>query len=220
MSAAIFDIRLAFPGYSSEMYIMSESGISYCLQQPATDMVVTSGFVLGFVVGPLIWAPCSEVFGRRTMFYTTFAMFTIFLAACCGAKSLEALIVLRFLAGTFGASCLTSTGCVSPLSIAMPSGLIKNSGIIADMFNAAQRGSAMGLFALAPFLGPAIGPVVSDKTSVTRCDTWGADTITRPVAFWPKPHHGNGSGPCSPSLPSSSPFPVPSSFPRLMSRFY
>jgi hypothetical protein len=30
------------------------------------------------------------------------------------------------------------------------------------MFNAAERGSAMSLFALAPFLGPAIGPIVSN----------------------------------------------------------
>jgi hypothetical protein len=32
-------------------------------------------------------------------------------------------------------------------------------GIIADMFSAAERGAAMGVFAAAPFLGPAIGPV-------------------------------------------------------------
>jgi MFS family permease len=46
------------------------------------------------------------------MFCTTFTAFTAFNAACCGATSLEALIVLRFFAGTFGASCLTSTGYV------------------------------------------------------------------------------------------------------------
>jgi MFS family permease len=105
MSAAIVDIRKDFPGYSSEMYIMSRS-----ITSVRADWPVTSGFVLGFVVGPLIWAPCSEVFGRRNMFCFTFLPFTIFNAACCGAKSLETLIVLRFFAGTFGASCLTSTG--------------------------------------------------------------------------------------------------------------
>jgi hypothetical protein len=46
--------------------------------------------------------------------------------------------------------------------------LMMDRGIIADMFNAADRGSAMGLFAMAPFLGPAIGPIVSPTPWSTR----------------------------------------------------
>jgi MFS family permease len=73
---------------------------------------VTSIFILGFVVGPLLWAPCSESFGRRIMFIATFIPFTVFNAACCGAHSLEVLLVFRFLSGTFGSSSLTSVGYV------------------------------------------------------------------------------------------------------------
>lgn len=71
---------------------------------------VTGIYVLGFVVGPLLWAPCSEVFGRRAMFVFTYIPFTAFNAGVCGAKTLNALLVMRFFAGTFGSSTMTNSG--------------------------------------------------------------------------------------------------------------
>jgi len=38
-------------------------------------------------------------------------------------------------------------------------------GTIADVFSAKQRGLAMTLFAAAPFMGPALGPVVGRYSS-------------------------------------------------------
>lgn len=70
----------------------------------------------------------------------------------------------------------------------------KRSGIIADMFNAAQRGSAMGLFALAPFLGPAIGPVVRIMVIVACVDLSRCmlTMLDRPVDSSRKRPRGNG----------------------------
>ncbi|KAM0748343.1 MFS general substrate transporter [Meredithblackwellia eburnea MCA 4105] len=99
-------------------------------------------FLVGFVLGPLIWAPASESFGRRPVFILTYSLFTVFNAACAGANSMTSLLVFRFLAGAFGSSPLTCAG-----------------GTLADMFNAKQRGLAMGVFAACPFLGPALGPI-------------------------------------------------------------
>ncbi|KAH6676857.1 major facilitator superfamily domain-containing protein [Plectosphaerella plurivora] len=100
-------------------------------------------FVLGFAIGPLFWAPLSELYGRQVLFIGTYALLTAFNAGCAGAKNAETLMVLRFFAGAFGSSPLTNAG-----------------GIIADMFPASQRGLAMAIFAAAPFLGPALGPVI------------------------------------------------------------
>lgn len=97
-------------------------------------------FVLGFAVGPLLWAPMSEQFGRQKLFFLTYLGMTAFGAAAAGAPTMPALVVLRFFAGAFGSSPLTNAG-----------------GVIADMFNATERGSATGIFAMAPFLGPALG---------------------------------------------------------------
>jgi multidrug resistance protein len=117
-----------------------------CSQDVATLGV--SLFVLGFAIGPLLWAPLSELYGRQILFFTTYAVLTAFNAGAAGAQSIASLIVMRFLAGTFGASPLTNAG-----------------GVIADIFPANQRGLGMSIFAAAPFLGPCIGPVVGGFVS-------------------------------------------------------
>ncbi|KAJ4328670.1 hypothetical protein N0V84_000861 [Fusarium piperis] len=100
-------------------------------------------FVLGFAIGPLLWAPLSEMFGRQVLFIGTYAALTAFNAGCAGAKNSWSLLILRFLAGSFGSSPLTNAG-----------------GAIADMFPASQRGLAMAIFAAAPSLGPVFGPII------------------------------------------------------------
>ncbi|KAI0538481.1 major facilitator superfamily transporter [Xylaria digitata] len=99
-------------------------------------------FVLGFAVGPVFWAPLGEMYGRQITFFVSYAALTALNAGTCAAKNIGTLAVLRFLAGAFGSSPLTNSG-----------------GVIADMFDAKDRGFAGALFAMAPFLGPAIGPI-------------------------------------------------------------
>ncbi|KAJ4982688.1 major facilitator superfamily transporter [Stagonosporopsis vannaccii] len=119
--------------------IMSDFGIS--------QDVVTLGlslFVLGLAIGPLLWGPLSELYGRQYVFICTYAMLTVFNIAVAVAPNGRSLVVFRFLAGAFGSSYQTNAG-----------------GVIADMFEARERGLALTLFAAAPFLGPVIGPIVS-----------------------------------------------------------
>ena len=100
-------------------------------------------FVLGFALGPLLWAPLSELFGRQILFAITYGALTAFNAGAAASKNIQTLIILRFFAGAIGSSPLT--GAV---------------GVIADLFAAKERGPAMSLFAAAPFLGPVLGPVI------------------------------------------------------------
>ncbi|OTB11932.1 hypothetical protein K445DRAFT_339148 [Daldinia sp. EC12] len=99
-------------------------------------------FVLGFAVGPLLWAPLSEMYGRQLLFFITYGALTAFNAGAAGSQNIWTLIILRFFAGTIGSSPLTNSG-----------------GVIADMFTAKDRGLATAIFATAPFLGPSIGPI-------------------------------------------------------------
>ena len=111
-----------------------------------SDEVATLGvslFVLGFAVGPLLWAPLSEIYGRQILFMITYAGLTAFNAGVAGAQNIQTFLILRFFAGAIGSSPLTNSG-----------------GVIADMFPASQRGLAMCVFASAPFLGPTLGPIV------------------------------------------------------------
>ncbi|GAA5862570.1 hypothetical protein JCM3774_001063 [Rhodotorula dairenensis] len=100
-------------------------------------------YVLGFALGPLLWAPFSEQWGRRPIYIITYALFAIFNIPCAVAKNVETLLVCRFLAGFFGSSPLTNSG-----------------GVISDMFSASERALAVSLYAAAPFAGPVIGPIV------------------------------------------------------------
>lgn len=108
-----------------------------CSEEIATLGI--SLFVLGFVIGPLIWAPLSELYGRQILYVISYGGLTAFNAGAAGSKNIETLIVLRFLAGAFGSSPLTNAG-----------------GVIADTFPGRERGFAMAIFAAAPFMGPVV----------------------------------------------------------------
>jgi len=69
-------------------------------------------FVLGFALGPLLWAPLSEMYGRRLSFAISYAPFVLLTLGSGFSKNIETLIVLRFLAGAFGSSPLTNSGGV------------------------------------------------------------------------------------------------------------
>lgn len=153
MTVAIATLAVAFvsSAYSgSTAQIIEEF---QCSQEVATLGI--SLFVLGFAIGPLLWAPLSELYGRQVLFFGTYAVLTVFNAGAAGAPNIGGLIAMRFLAGTFGASPLTNAG-----------------GVIADMFPADQRGLGMSIFAAAPFLGPVIGPIVGGFVGETVGWRW------------------------------------------------
>jgi MFS family permease len=64
--------------------------------------------LLILVPGPLIWAPFSEVLGRRIVFIITYVALTAFNAGAAGSQNIWTVIILRFFAGSFGSSPLTN----------------------------------------------------------------------------------------------------------------
>ncbi|KAL8724923.1 MAG: hypothetical protein Q9166_007671 [cf. Caloplaca sp. 2 TL-2023] len=123
-----------------------------------SEEVATLGialFVCGFAIGPLIWAPLSEMYGRQILLFGTYGALTAFNAAAAGSQNIQTLVILRFLAGAFGSSPLTNSG-----------------GVIADMFPASQRGLAMSIFAAAPVCGPTLGPIVGGFVGETIGWRW------------------------------------------------
>ncbi|KAF3770428.1 MFS general substrate transporter [Cryphonectria parasitica EP155] len=134
---AVAFVSSAFSGGLT--YIIEEFGVSEEL-----SILGISLFVVGFAVGPLLWAPMSESFGRQGLYFVTYGAMVAFNAAAAGVPTFSGLVILRFFAGAFGSSPLTNSG-----------------GVIADMFSASDRGFATACFAAAPFLGPSLGPIVS-----------------------------------------------------------
>lgn len=101
------------------------------------------------------WAPFSELYGRQIVFAGTYLAFTAFNAAAAGAPNIYALLILRFFAAAFGSSPLTNAG-----------------GVIADLFNANERGLAMSIFSAAPFMGPVLGPIIGGFLGMTEGWRW------------------------------------------------
>ena len=99
-------------------------------------------FVVGFAFGPLMWAPLSEIYGRRIIFVISYTFLTLWQGVTAASQNVGTVLVFRFLAGFFGSSPLANAG-----------------GTISDVLDANQRGLGMALFAAAPFLGPSLGPI-------------------------------------------------------------
>ena len=103
----------------------------------------TSLFVLGFASGPLLWAPISELRGRKWPLTISMLLGGIFTVASAAAKDIQTLIICRFFAGMCGASQLT----VVP-------------GVLADVYDHTYRGVAISVYALTVFGGPFTAPFV------------------------------------------------------------
>ncbi|KAJ5261358.1 hypothetical protein N7478_011953 [Penicillium angulare] len=101
-------------------------------------------FLLGYCAGPLIFAPLSEFYGRRWIFYISFLLYLVFNFLCAFTPNLGGLLVGRFLTGTFVSAPLSNTP-----------------GLLADLWNPLQRGNAMAGFSAMVWIGPALGPVVA-----------------------------------------------------------
>lgn len=67
-------------------------------------------FVGGYCVGPLLWGPLSESYGRKLPMVVAFFVYTCFQVGCALAPNTGAILVFRFLGGTFAAAPLVISG--------------------------------------------------------------------------------------------------------------
>jgi multidrug resistance protein len=119
---------------------------------------VVSVYVMGYVFGPLIIAPLSELYGRLWVYHINTFLFIIFNVGCALSTSLGMEFAFRFLAGFAG---------VAPLTV--------GSGTIADLFKQEERGKVMAMWTFPVLLGPTIGPVVGSylgQAAGWRWDFW------------------------------------------------
>jgi len=100
-------------------------------------------YVVGFAVGPMIWGPMSEAFGRTRPMFLGMLGFCILQIPVAVATNLETIFICRFLAACFG---------VAPLAIL--------GGMFVDFMDSVERGVATAVFAGAVFAGPAAGPIM------------------------------------------------------------
>lgn len=98
-------------------------------------------YVLGFAAGPIIWAPASELSGRRWPVTIGLFGYSIFSIATATAKDFQTVMLTRFFSGLFAAAPLATVPAV-----------------YADIYDHAHRGIAVALFAVSVFVGPFAAP--------------------------------------------------------------
>ncbi|KAK1093891.1 Synaptic vesicle transporter SVOP [Friedmanniomyces endolithicus] len=100
-------------------------------------------FVIGFGIGPMAWAPLSEILGRKPIYASTLLVAVIFIIPCAVSKNMSTLLVCRAIDGIAFSAPMTLVG-----------------GTLVDLWRNEERGVPMACFSAAPFIGPAIGPLV------------------------------------------------------------
>ncbi|KAJ3827584.1 major facilitator superfamily domain-containing protein [Lentinula raphanica] len=110
--------------------------------QEIVNLTVTC-FVIGFGIGPLFFAPLSEVSGRRLPYILSILFFFIFTLPSALAKNAATLVIGRQLAGLAASAPICNVG-----------------GSMADIWAVEERGFPMATFSFAIFIGPCLGPIL------------------------------------------------------------
>lgn len=126
------------------LFIVLNSGISSALPSNAVPAIMqdfhesgdqqkvlpTAVFLIGYVVGPLLFSPLSETIGRKPVLIWSFTVFVLATLGCALAPNWSSLLVFRTICGFMGAAPQTVVG-----------------GIYADLFfDLRSRGRAMAMY--------------------------------------------------------------------------
>lgn len=123
------------------------------VQSDIEKFLVMAIFLLAFAIGPFVWGPMSEVFGRVRVMQCANLIFLLFNTVCGFAKTKQQMMAFRFLSGIGGSA---------PQAI--------GGGILSDCFRAGDRGTATAIYSLMPFLSPAVAPIMGGY--LTQYTTW------------------------------------------------
>lgn len=99
--------------------------------------------MLSMSIFPLWWSSFSETAGRRTVYITSYILYTVFNVAAALSDSIGMFIAMRILSGGASAS-VQAVGA----------------GTVADIWEPRERGRGIGIFYLGPLCGPLIAPIV------------------------------------------------------------
>ncbi|KAJ5771392.1 uncharacterized protein N7511_003443 [Penicillium nucicola] len=112
-------------------------------------------YLLGYVFGPIIWAPISEIWGRRVSILPAVFCLAMFEIGTGLSKNIASMFITRFFAGFFGSAPISNV-----------------TAALGDMWSKETRGTAVGIYSIAVNGGPALGPII------------GAAIMTQPNLGW------------------------------------
>ena len=132
----------------AEEFITEYTGVS---SEVAT--LSLSLYVLGFAFGPMLWAPISEVWGRRWSLLPAVFCLGLFSIGTATSKNIAAILVTRFLGGVFGSAPVSNVAAA-----------------LGDFWEPKARGTAVSLYALCVTGGPTLGPGMCRLSAPCQAD--------------------------------------------------
>ncbi|KAH8894526.1 MFS general substrate transporter [Thozetella sp. PMI_491] len=135
---------------------------------PTQYSLPSTVFLVGYVLGPLLFSPMSEQYGRKPIMLFSFGLFFTFSLSCALAPSFVALVVFRFFAGVGGSASISVIG-----------------GVYADIFEDKQtRGRATAMYTVLTTIGTTMGPTLFGYVSLLGWRwSFGIATILAGITF-------------------------------------
>ncbi|KAF2772010.1 MFS general substrate transporter [Teratosphaeria nubilosa] len=118
-------------------------------------VLAVSLYVLGFAFGPLLWAPVSEVYGRKVSMLPPLVALALCSIGTAVARNAATVFVTRFFGGVFGSAPVSNV-----------------SAALGDLYEPKARGVAVTFYAVCVVGGPTIGPVIGSALTVNPHLGW------------------------------------------------
>ena len=110
---------------------------------------------LGLAFGPLVGAPLSETYGRKTVFMVATPVVCLFLLGSALSRGITSLIVCRFFAGMFASPLINNA-----------------SAVILDCIDGRYRGTTLSVYYTVPSFGAVFGPLIGGLIVQQRGWRW------------------------------------------------
>lgn len=114
-----------------------------------------SFYILGFAFGPLLWAPASEIWGRKWSLEPAMVGLFLFSIGTATSTSAASICITKFFGGLFGSAPVSNVAAA-----------------LGDIWVPKARGMAMTFYAVAVFGGPTLGPGMQPRCPRCRCGSF------------------------------------------------
>jgi len=129
---------------SMDMYLPSLPDIGRTLGAPVLQVQLTiSSYLFGFAVGQIFYGPVSDRLGRRPVLLAALVVYAVATVGCATARSIDALIGLRFVQALGGAGAIVLARAV-----------------VRDLYSGVRAGRELSLMGAITGVAPIFAPVI------------------------------------------------------------
>ncbi|RAH59683.1 MFS general substrate transporter [Aspergillus piperis CBS 112811] len=106
-------------------------------------VLATSMYILGWAVGPTLWGPISEVYGRKWGMLPALFCLGLFSIGTAVSQNAASIFITRFIGGIFGSAPISNANAA-----------------LSDIYAPKERGIAVAFMMLCITGGPSVGPLI------------------------------------------------------------